>query len=451
MTTIRHDLSGVIASSMCIGCGACELADPTVKVTLHPTKQIFEPESVGGPEAAAVCPAVAVDYAGLQEKLFPGAEQTEFGVVEAVMLAQSTDLERNRRASSGGLIKELLLELLDRDDIDGVIALGHVAGLDFQPRLVTDPDGVDELPGSIYHNLSQPETLRLLEANEGRYVVVAIPCQLEGIYQYVFTHAPHLRDRIAFTVGLLCGWQYSHHALRAISHFKKIPFDEITDIAYRGEGPIGKLRIRTGDEEHAIGRRVDFGYQVAFDRSFNLPRCHVCINHSNFLADIVVGDAWLPATVTSKTGISLLTCRNAEAEATVRRLAADERIVIADVTTAEVEESQKRPVVYGDVAYAYADHLRELGVHTPDLQGPNRPAAQLAPRRQVAKFHRELVRKLALQRAGRYRYLYVRKATVELHRHLMRYIRWFAVRVLRIKSLTGRRREVPKELMKGFR
>ena len=59
-----------------------------------------------------------------------------------------------------------------------------------------------------------------------------------------------------------------------------------------------------GDGGHAVSRRVDFGYQVAFDRLFNTPRCHLCVNHSNFLADIVVGDAWLPSTVFTKTGVS---------------------------------------------------------------------------------------------------------------------------------------------------
>ena len=88
-----------------------------------------------------------------------------------------------------------------------------------------------------------------------------------------------------------------------------VDFDEITDISYRGGGPVGKLRIDTGEGKVAVSRRVDFGYQVAFDRHFNTPRCHLCINHRNFLADIVVGDAWLPSTVMTKTGISLLISR----------------------------------------------------------------------------------------------------------------------------------------------
>lgn len=450
-STVTDSLQGVLDASMCIGCGACEIADPTVKVVLNPEKLIYEPSHASNAAAAAVCPAVAVDFAGLQERIFPGAEPGDYGVVHSVMLAQSTDRDRNLKASSGGLVKEMLLALLARDDVDGVLALGHVNGIDFETRLVTDPEGIDQLPGSIYHNLAQPKAIQLLQELEGRYVLVAIPCQLEGIYKYIFEQEPELADKIHTTVGLLCGWQYSHHALKAICDFKKVDFEAITDISFRGEGPVGRLRMWTGDEMHTVGRRVDFDYQVAFDRSFNTPRCHVCINHSNYLADIVVGDAWLPSTVSSTTGVSLLVCRTEATHELVQAMSAADKVKAVEVSTDEVMESQKRRVVFGDFAYAYAGYLDEIGQHHPDMIGPNRNATKLAPRRDVEKFHRELMRKLKLQRAGRYRYLRLRKATVELPRHLSKYLDWFFVRILRIKSLTGRRKEVPREQLREFR
>lgn len=448
---VDADLSGVLASSMCIGCGACALADPTVSLRLHPEKLIYEPDHASNEVAASVCPAVRVDFAGLQDRIFPGATQTEYGVVHSVMLAQSTDLERNTRASSGGLIKEMLLHFLAQDDVDGVIALGHVEGLDFQPKLITAADEVDHLPGSIYHNLAQPRALELLRDNPGRYVLVAIPCQLEGIYNYIHTLEPHLADRIHSTIGLLCGWQYSHHALKAICTFKGLDFDDIQDISYRGGGPVGKLRIATTAKEVAVSRRVDFSYQVTFDRAFNTPRCHLCVNHSNFLADIVVGDAWLPSTIGTKTGISLLVNRRPELDAVIRHLADAGRVTFTEVTVEEIKESQTRRIVFGDFAYAYADYLDDIGVHHPDLVGPNRDAARPVARRSVEFFHAELTRKLELMHAGRYRYLWWRKATKELRRFLARYVNWFLVRVVKIKSLLGTRKEVPKEEISIFR
>ncbi len=449
---VDRDLSGVISSGMCIGCGACEMADGSVRVSLNPKSLVYEPESPGGAAAAAVCPAVKVDYAGLQRWLFPGEDVGPYGAVRSVHLAQSTDHERNVRASSGGLIKEVLRHLLATGQIDGVIALDHVAGVDFAARLVTEPDDVDSLPGSIYHNLKQTRALELLRDTPGRLAMVGIPCQLEGMWQWVRNAEPALRDKVALTVGLLCGWQYSHHSIAAMGEYLGYDPETIDDISYRGGGPVGKLTVTTTEGTvHTASRRVDFGYQVAFDRHFNTTRCHVCVNHSNFLADFVVGDAWLPSTVFTKTGVSLVICRTPFAEQVLADIVSNGACVSIEVGVDEIRESQTDRVVFGEFAYAYARHLAELGGHVPDLRGPNKGHGTLKPRRQVAKFHRELVRKQSLMAQRRYRYMKWRKATLELRSYVMRYVRWFLVRILRVKSLSGQRKEIPRERFSGFR
>jgi len=445
------DLSDVIDSEMCIGCGACVLADESVELILDPDSLTYRPSTVGNPAAASVCPAIEVDFEALHEFVFPGEPVTPHGVVHEVLLAQSTNEERNLTASSGGLIKEMLHALLARPEIDGVIALAEVGGLDYRARLVTSPDEIDSLPGSIYHAIRLDDALALLAANEGRYVLVGIPCQLEGTYNYISKLRPELRDRIAMTIGLLCGWLYSHHAIEAISKFKRLDSNDIRHIAYRGGGPVGKLRIETDRRSLAIGRRVSFDYQVAFDRSFNTPRCHLCVNHSNFLADIVVGDAWLPSTVTTRSGISLLICRTPDSQALVASLRDSGRINLVQASVDDITESQTRRVVFGDFAYAYAEHLESLGRHRPLMIGPNRTETALRGPAEVTKFTRELDRKRELQRQRRYRTLWWRKATKELPKHLRRYVSWFLVRVLRVRSLTGQRAEPTRNEMSVFR
>ena len=447
MTSTRpKDLTGVIDGDLCIACGACVFADPTIELKLHPEKLMFEPSHAGNQAAADVCPAVRVDFAGLQDKLFPGSEQTPYGVVHSVMLAQSTDEQRNLKASSGGMIKELLIDLLSRDDVDGAIVLQHVEGLEFAPGLITEVSQVEDLPGSIYHNLPKDKAIQLLRENEGRYVLAAIPCELEGLYNYVFNREPHLRERIHTTIGLLCGWQYNWHSIRAICEYKGVDPDRIVDISYRGDGPIGKLRILTDDgTEATASRRLDFGYQVAFDRTFNTPRCHLCVNHSNFLADVVVGDAWLASTLGTKTGISLVINRREESAKLVRGLADRGKVVFTDVTVNEIRESQKPSIAFGNFAYAYAEYLDSIGAPRPDMEGPNRVLAQLVDRRDVEVFHRELRRKLALQRARRYRFLFWRKGTRELPRYVERYWNWFSHRVLRV----GRDKQVARAATRG--
>ena len=121
------------------------------------------------------------------------------------------------------------------------------------------------------------------------------------------------------------------------------------------------------------------------------------------------------------------------------------------VSEDEIRESQTERVVYGEFAYAYAAYLRELGGHVPELHGPNEGWGTLKPRRQAAKFHRELVRKQKLMADRRYRYMKLRKATLEIRGYVMRYVRWFVVRILRVKSLSGQRKEIPRERLSAFR
>jgi coenzyme F420-reducing hydrogenase beta subunit len=196
---------------------------------------------------------------------------------------------------------------------------------------------------------------------------------------------------------------------------------------------------------------VGFAYQVAFDRSFNVPRCHVCIDHQNFLAEICVGDAWLPSTVGTRTGISLVVCRTSFASDAMAILEARGDIRATRVSEVEIEESQTRRVTYGDFSYALAEYLRESGSHVPEMVGPNRPAARLWSRKKVARFQRENLRKLEHQRARRYRWLYWRKLLRESGPLALRYVRWLFVRILRIKSLLGIRDEIPREEIERFR
>jgi hypothetical protein len=84
------------------------------------------------------------------------------------------------------------------------------------------------------------------------------------------------------------------------------------------------------------------------------------------------------------------------------------------------------------------------------MTGPNRAAARLVPEKTVRTFHRELRVKIKLQHERRYRRLYWRKLTLEIRPFLYRYIRWFFVRVVKIKSLLGMRKEVSGEKLADF-
>lgn len=437
---------------MCIACGACRAVDSGIRLQLEPKRLVFEPHIDSGPAAAEVCPSVEVNYEALQRFVFGMDPTGPLGLVDSVQLAQSTNLERNRRASSGGLIKEAIIHLLQSGRVDAVVSIAHHEGLDYRARLVRSPEEVDGLPGSIYHSIDLSSSLDLLLETDLRLGLVAIPCQLEGIYNFLWKKRPDLRKRVVFTIGLLCAWQYSRHSVRAMGSYARFDADDIDEVAYRGGDPIGKfwVRLRSGKEVR-VDRRASLNYQVAFDRSFNTPRCNVCINHTNYLADLVVGDSWMQSTRFSKTGVSIALCRTLESTRFVQEMVEMGRLRTRRISEKELIESEGEALVFGNGAYAWADMMRRQGLHTPKLVGPNRPGARLQPRGKVESAALEQREKQRLMAEGHYKRLWARKVTMEGNRIATRYFKWFVNRVLRLKKLTGRDRHIRRQDLQGFR
>ncbi|MBW2232894.1 MAG: hypothetical protein JRH17_21100 [Deltaproteobacteria bacterium] len=153
----------------------------------------------------------------------------------------------------------------------------------------------------------------------------------------------------------------------------------------------------------------------------------------------------------SKTGISIAICRTPEASAFLSEMQDGGRLLTHEISEQELIESEGDALVFGESAYAWADLLRAQGLHAPELEGPNRTYARLRPRPEIERELRSQRQKQALMEAGRYRTLWLRKLGLESHRIAWRYLKWFVNRVLRLKKLTGRDRNIQRQDLAGFR
>ncbi len=355
------------------------------------------------------------------------------GPVQRVYLGYAPEYRDNGVSSSGGVNRQLIAAAIERQM--PVICLGKT-GEGYEPLLMQKPGDMDRVPGSIYHSVSFVRCLDLLKDAGRPCVLVSTPCQLEGVLAYVQQQAPELRDTIALTVGLICGWMYSHHALQAFAAFKGLAGD-VRDAAYRGEDEKGMLKLRIDDREHrfrrrdfeSIGERLD--YAAAFSGVLNRQRCRLCQDHLNVLADLAVGDAWLERKKGDK--LSILVVRTGRGAAAVAELQRQGRLVLEDGDAADICESQSDNLVYGHVARQLARFRRERGLIATEFHYGDQPApVELSgPERRQFRFERLL---RGIVRRGWYR----------SYRLLYRLYRWrsFAPRWLRRmlgRLLTARR------------
>ncbi len=404
----RPQIATVIAEDMCIACGACIHTCPARAIVPHfdayrgaHEVRIARPDQCAECAAPcdAVCPSIEIDLCGLLDRM--QVERT--GQVRGVYVGFARAHQDNGRSSSGGLIRAFIEDSLRAGR--PVICLASV-GDDYEPDVLRTVDDLARVPGSIYHSVSLTRTLGLLRELDRPCTLVAIPCQLEGARAYIRRVEPELEARIALTVGLICGWMYSHHGLRAFLRYKGIAGD-VEDAQYRGEDKVGLLKVKAGGVLYKYNRR-QFGslaeyvdYRASFAAPVNRMRCRVCEDHVNVLADVAVGDAWLDRKRGQKLSIAIV--RTERGERAMSDMRARGAIDVEDGATADIDESQSRDLVQGQTARRVGSYLRGRGMHAPRFlfsqSGDSAPAPSASDQR---RFGLEL-RLRDLLRRGAYR------------------------------------------------
>ena len=365
----------VVAADLCIACGACVHACPpsVIESIYNETRGAFEVHirdqsacvSCSAP-CEQVCPSVEVDFSklGIGSKMDGGPVSRE-GSIRETWLGYSPDFQHNGVSSSGGFIRGVIRHSLDHSL--PVVCL-CADGNDYAPRLLHSTKDLTLVPGSIYHGVSFVKLIDVLhEANEP-VLLIATPCQLEGLYKYIKIVEPVLAEKIAIVVGLICGWMYSNHALHAFASFKKIS-SPVLNAHYRGEDKVGRLKLYTETETFSYDRRrfdtkrEYYDFRACFSSMLNRLRCRLCENHVNVLADIAVGDAWLKRRSDEK--LSIIVVRSPTGSDLMARMQEAEEVKLIPAEPADLNESQSDNLVYGYVARQLNRFVAHKGIAVP--------------------------------------------------------------------------------------
>lgn len=275
--------------NMCLGCGLCSIA---AGVEMNYKDGRYVPSYVvENAKIESSCPAKGYDMKKLGNKLFGDTNyRYEIGYYRRLRLAHSNDQNILKNASSGGVMTQIALYLLDSKMVDGVISNRFTYKNNLVRTETFIASSIDELTtgqGSKYCPTSTLSILPKLEKGK-KYLLIGTPCQIAGFRMYA-NKDTGIKEQIPFTIANFCGgyrdFRELDYFVRDVAHIKDVDI-----FRHRGGGQPGSMRI--------IGKNGEV-FEYPYPKYARLSpyikneRCTLCMDATGELADFSCGDAWL--------------------------------------------------------------------------------------------------------------------------------------------------------------
>lgn len=256
------------------------------------------------PGFATLCPfsPFAANEDVLAARLYPQARDVDglLGRYEAAYVGHAAEGDYRARGSSGGLVTWMAAELLSRGMVDGVAHVCAGSGGDddrlFRYTLSRNLDALRAGAKSRYYPVELSGVLEDMRRVPGRYAVIGIPCFIKAV-RLACDQDPVLRERIAYTLGLVCGHMKSARMAESFALQMGQDIGRAVAFDYRAKAPNRPANWYRAEMILPDGSRhgedwwhfVDGDWGAGF---FQHPACNFCDDVVAETADIVFGDAW---------------------------------------------------------------------------------------------------------------------------------------------------------------
>ena len=315
----------VIAKGLCTACGTCVGVCPRGILDIGWVDGDAEPYLAKPPcpecgICVEVCPGNDIPLLQLEEmalgrKRVP--DRDKVGVYKEAFSVHAVDINVRENGAAGGAATALLAYALDKGVIDAALVAGFNEEKPYRPegKIVTESEELTKHARSKYGGTPPVNALlskAILERRFSKLGIIGCPCHVHGIRKIQLSQKPkRIAHSIKLVLGLFCGTQFYFEATRHIlgELCGVDSLDEIVMIDYRwGDWP-GRFYVKTKTGREVLVDRHEYVYHN-FIPYWQRDRCTMCIDHTAELADIAIGDFWVPGAKAGDPGWSLVIARN---------------------------------------------------------------------------------------------------------------------------------------------
>ncbi len=289
--------TGVISVGLCTRCGLCAGVCPVRVISLDKDNYpVLRGKCVDCGFCSNCCPGADVDFPLLFQRVFQADYDSEnlHGHVERLGVAYA-NLEPIRSiGTSGGLVTALLVSLLENEKIDGALVAGFHPDNPCQMSgvLATTSEEIKNAAGSKYCLTSSLEALQLIRRRKGKYAVVGLPCQVQGLRKLEQVD-PSLFRKIYCIFGLYCHCNMEPHVQLDVLRTCHIDPDNVARFDFRGGGWPGGFQVQLKDSTTVPLHTTLYTTQLnILFKIYGAKRCYMCVDALSEFADLSFGDFW---------------------------------------------------------------------------------------------------------------------------------------------------------------
>jgi coenzyme F420 hydrogenase subunit beta len=259
-----------------------------------------------------VCPGLGVDLNGYANKLYCDdcvRNNKYIGRYVQCYTGHSNDEDLRYHSASGGMVSQFLIWLLNNNHIDGAVVtrFDKESPLKVRTYIATTKEEVLAAKSSKYSPVSFHDVAKEIKAAEGkRYVVVGLPCHIEGMRK-LMDKDQKLKEKIIGLFAIYCSGTRTFNFTEYLFKSRGIDVNKVEYLAYRDNGCLGGMVVK--------GLNIDYyedyqRYAHPLRTIFFPRRCLLCADHFGELADICFGDIHVKPFSDDKIGINSMVVRN---------------------------------------------------------------------------------------------------------------------------------------------
>lgn len=327
---------------LCVSCGLCVVSG-VVDIIIDKKRGIYVPVSRNSEVEFSCCPGRGYPIVALATCEDESKWSLELGRYLNVVSARSLNIDFVKNASSGGVASTLARYLVKSKKVDGAIVTSLRYGVD-GPRPIPTIAHKDEdfirAQGSKYCPAPTCALLGEIIDTAKKYVFIGTPCQVAGI-RLLQKQDQKWSEVIPYVIGIFCG---GYKDLRETDTLiQRAGFDpmSVTRFCYRGDGQPGYMTI-----EDMYGKTAKLAYpgyakMTGYTKRW---RCRMCVDATAELADISIGDAWIPRFLSSGFAWSAVIVRSCAMQLIINDMAASDELLTSHISLEELISSQRQNI-----------------------------------------------------------------------------------------------------------